>query len=164
MEAADQTFHLTQSQYTDTRPTSPCAATLRYKLEIKLPISPSQNILSPGQPVPLLTQQRPTPDKAATGEPICLVTGGTRRKIYSESGDRTQDRCSRGGRLTTRPTTRESSETTTGVQAAGRPQPLSALYNTGYLSQSGSGDVIFQPNIGTPLVGKEPYSSGILIK
>ena len=31
------------------------AATLRYKLQIQLPISPSYSILMPGQPVPALT-------------------------------------------------------------------------------------------------------------
>ena len=60
-EVADQTFHLTQSQYTDTGPTSPSAdpitpgATLRQKLQIQPSTSPSHSILTPGRPVPVRT-------------------------------------------------------------------------------------------------------------
>ena len=46
-DAADQTYHLTQSQYTNTRP--------RQKLQIKLTISPSHSTQTLGQPVFALT-------------------------------------------------------------------------------------------------------------
>ena len=38
--------------------TSVRAATLRQKLQIKLSVSPSHSILTPGQPVPALTLER----------------------------------------------------------------------------------------------------------
>ena len=66
IEAADQTFHLTQSQYTDTGPTSPsanpitpgawqgshweCQFLSHWQPPIKLAISPSHSILKPPQP------------------------------------------------------------------------------------------------------------------
>ena len=68
--------------------TSVPAATLRYKLQIKLPISPSHSILTPGQPVPPLTLQLPVPDRVATGVPIL--------KIHGKSENRTQVCRSRG--------------------------------------------------------------------
>ena len=46
------------------------AATLRQKLQIKLSISPSHSILTPGQPVPELTLQRQAPGRVATGVAI----------------------------------------------------------------------------------------------
>ena len=45
-------------------------ATLRYKLKIKLSISPSCSILTPGWPVPALTPWCQTLGKVATGVPI----------------------------------------------------------------------------------------------
>ena len=46
------------------------AATLRYKLQTKLSISPSHSILTPGQPVPALTLQHQAPGRVVTGVPI----------------------------------------------------------------------------------------------
>ena len=46
------------------------AATLRQKLQIKLSISPSHSILTPGRPVPALTLLRQAPGRVATGVPI----------------------------------------------------------------------------------------------
>ena len=46
------------------------AAALWWKLQIQLSISPSHNILTPGQPVPALTLQRQMPGRVATGVPI----------------------------------------------------------------------------------------------
>ena len=46
------------------------AATLRWKLQIKLSISPSDSILTPGRPVPALTLSRQAPGKVATGVPM----------------------------------------------------------------------------------------------
>ena len=46
------------------------AATLRQKLHIKLSLSPSHNILTPGQPIPMLTLQRQAPGRVATGVPV----------------------------------------------------------------------------------------------
>ena len=43
------------------------AATLRYKLQTKLSISPSDTLLTPGQPVPALTLKRQAPGRVATG-------------------------------------------------------------------------------------------------
>ena len=42
------------------------AATLRQKLQIKLSISPSHSILTPGQPVPALTLWRQAPGRVAS--------------------------------------------------------------------------------------------------
>ena len=42
------------------------AATLRCKLQTKLPISPSHSILTPGKPVPALAPQRQAPGRIAT--------------------------------------------------------------------------------------------------
>ena len=64
-----------------------CAVTLRQKLQIKLAISPSHSILTPGRPVPALTLYRQAPGRVATG-----VTGmrldqeKSRRKRDSNSG------------------------------------------------------------------------------
>ena len=44
--------------------------TLRWKLQIKLAISPSHRILKPGQPVPALTLQRQAPGRIAFRVPI----------------------------------------------------------------------------------------------
>ena len=49
--------------------TSASAATLRQKLQIKLPISPGDRILTPGQPVPALTLKRQVPGRVAIGVP-----------------------------------------------------------------------------------------------
>ena len=46
------------------------AATLRYKLQTKLSISPSHSMLTPGQPVPALTLLHQAPGRVATGVPI----------------------------------------------------------------------------------------------
>ena len=46
------------------------AATLRYKLHIKLSTSPSHSILTPGRPVPALTLQCQMPGRVAAGVPI----------------------------------------------------------------------------------------------
>ena len=44
-------------------------ATLRQKSQIKLSISPSHSILTPGRPVPELTLYRQAPSRVATGVP-----------------------------------------------------------------------------------------------
>ena len=44
-------------------------STLRYKLQIKLSVSPSHGILTPGQPAPALTLERQAPGRVATGVP-----------------------------------------------------------------------------------------------
>ena len=44
-----------------------CAATLRWKLQIKISISPSLSVLTPGQAVPSLTLYRQTRGRAASG-------------------------------------------------------------------------------------------------
>ena len=46
------------------------AATLRWKLQTKVSISPSQSILTPGRQVLALTLQRQAPGRVATGVPI----------------------------------------------------------------------------------------------
>ena len=46
-----------------------CAATLRYKLQIKLSTSPSHSILTPGQPVPALTMYRQAAGRVTHGVP-----------------------------------------------------------------------------------------------
>ena len=46
------------------------ATTLRQKLQIKLSTSPSHSILTPGRPVPALTQQCQACGRVATGVPI----------------------------------------------------------------------------------------------
>ena len=43
------------------------ANTLKYKLRVKLAISPSHYILTPGRPVPALTPKRQRPGRVATG-------------------------------------------------------------------------------------------------
>ena len=55
IEVADQTYNLTQSRYTDTGPASPGADP---KTAGGLTFSPSHGILTPGQPVPVLTLKR----------------------------------------------------------------------------------------------------------
>ena len=78
IEVADQTFYLTQSQYTDTGPTSP-----------------STDPIIPGA------------WQGSHWSASFWVTGMTRpRKNPGASGIRTRGLCSRGGRLTTRLTRR----------------------------------------------------------
>ena len=50
--------------------TSVHAATLRQKLQIKLSLSPSHSILTPHQPVPVLTLWCQAPGRVATGVPM----------------------------------------------------------------------------------------------
>ena len=50
---------------------------VKQKSRIKLPILPSHGILTPGQPVPTLTQQRQAPDSAATKAPMSELLIGT---------------------------------------------------------------------------------------
>ena len=50
--------------------TSVCAATLTYKLLIKLSILPSHSIMTLGWPVPALTLQHQAPSRVATGVPV----------------------------------------------------------------------------------------------
>ena len=47
-----------------------CAATLRRKLQVKLTIAPSHNILTPNRPVLALTRRSKTPCRADTGVPV----------------------------------------------------------------------------------------------
>ena len=84
-----------------------CPATLRKKLQIKVSISPTHSILTPGQPVPVLTLLRQAPGKVATGVPIfkSLVhstPGKSRNKRDSNPGSSTLE----ADALTTRPTRR----------------------------------------------------------
>ena len=76
------------------------AATLRQKLQIKLSISPSHSILTPGRPVPALTLWRQAPGRVATGVPMfkSLVWLGP-EKIPAQAGFEPGTFRSRGGRL-----------------------------------------------------------------
>ena len=67
-----------------------CAATLRYKFQIKLSVSPSHSILTPGQSFPALTLCQ-VPGKVATGVPflkslIWLKLKQSQRKRDSNPG------------------------------------------------------------------------------
>ena len=78
IEVADQTFYVTQSQYTDT-----------------------------GRPVPVLTLSRQAPGRVATGVPIFKsLVWFDPEKIPAQAGFEPGTFRSRGGRLTTKPTRR----------------------------------------------------------
>ena len=78
------------------------AATLRQKLQIKLAVSPSHSILTPGRPVPALTLQRQVPGRVVTGVPI-FKSGMTPpgKNIHGDSWSRTHACRFRGCRPTT---------------------------------------------------------------
>ena len=57
-------YHRDRSAQTTLR-----AATLRWKVQVKLAIPPRHGILTPGQPVPALILQRQAPGRVATGVP-----------------------------------------------------------------------------------------------
>ena len=76
------------------------AATLRWKLQIKLSISPSHSILTPGQPVQALTLYRRAPGRVATGVPIFTsLVWLDPRIIPAQAGFEPGTFRSRGGRL-----------------------------------------------------------------
>ena len=76
------------------------AATLRYKLQTKLSISPNHSILTPGRPVPALTLERQAPGRVATGVPIFkLLVLLDPEKIPAQAGFEPGIFRSGGGRL-----------------------------------------------------------------
>ena len=83
------------------------AATLRQKLQIQLPTSPSHSILTPGRPVAALTLQCQASGRVATGVPsfkslVRLDQGKSRRKRDSNPGSSSPA----ADALTTRPARR----------------------------------------------------------
>ena len=98
--------------------TSLRAATLTKKLQIKLSTSPSHSILTPGQPVPVLTLECQVPYRADTGVPIFkslvwLDPGKSHRKWDSNTGSSALE----ADTLTTRPTRQHSTDTLNDVQS-----------------------------------------------
>ena len=84
------------------------AATLRYKLQIKLSISPSRSILTKGQLVSALTLYRQAPGRVATGVLVSKVTDMTRPRKNPRRKRDSNPRSSalEADALTTRPTRR----------------------------------------------------------
>ena len=76
------------------------AATLRYKLHIKLCTSPSHSILTPDWPVPALTLYHQLPGRVATGELFCLNHWyNLTRKYMLQAGFKPSFFCPWGKRL-----------------------------------------------------------------
>ena len=86
IEVADQTFHLTQSQYTDTGPTSPSTDPItpgawqgsHWSANVEVTGMTQSQYLTPGQPVPALTHITPGAWQGSHWSANFEVTGMTR--------------------------------------------------------------------------------------
>ena len=113
------------------------AATLRYKLQIKLSTSPSHSILTPGRPVPALTLKRQAPGRVATGVLIFeSLVWLEPEKIPAQVGFEPGIFRSQGGRLTTRPTRRSLRDRSAQTVAHAADLTTEAVYQPRYLTQS----------------------------